>query len=372
MSPKGRPKGEHRSAQHEGSSASAEPGRAPPASDPADALRRQCTIHVSGHPVQAPGEELLRVGAWCREHGHHADSYGRGDLVAGFESRVASLLGLPAAVFMPSGTMAQLVALRIAVVRAGVAHVAMHPTSHLELHEERAYAHLHELRVSLLGPRHRPLLADDLAACPERLAALLTELPAREIGGRLPAWDELVELSALARSRGIDLHLDGARLWEAREAYAPRTHAEIAALFDSVYVSFYKGVGALAGAMLLGREDFIAEARLWRRRQGGTLVQLHPFVASAAMRFDAQLARIPAWRMRAGRSPRRWRRSTASSSRPRRPRSTCSTSTSRPRSAHSSRRAIASPPRTGPGWRRTSPRPTSPAGPASRSTSATA
>ncbi len=278
---------------------SAEPGRTPPVSDPTDALRRQCTIHVSGHPLQAPGEELLRVGAWCREHGHHADSYGRGDLVAGFESRVASLLGLPAAVFMPSGTMAQLVALRIAVVRAGVAHVGMHPTSHLELHEERAYAHLHELRVSLLGPRHRPLLADDLAACPERLAALLTELPAREIGGRLPAWDELVELSALARSRGIHLHLDGARLWEAREAYAPRTHAEIAALFDSVYVSFYKGVGALAGAMLLGREDFIAEARLWRRRQGGMLVQLHPFVASAAMRFDDQLARIPAWRMRA-------------------------------------------------------------------------
>ena len=298
-SPTGRPKGEHRSAQREGHSHNAGPDPSLTAADPVDVLRRQCTVHVTGHPPQDPGEELLRVGQWCRDHGLHADSYGRGELVAGFEARVAALLGKPAAAFMPSGTMAQQLALRIAVERAGINHVAMHPTSHLELHEERAYAHLHGLRVTLLGPRQRPVAAADLAACPERLAALLIELPAREIGGRLPAWDDLVALATLARSRGIHLQMDGARLWEAREAYAPRTHADIAALFDSVYVSFYKGIGALAGAMLLGSEDFIAEARVWRRRHGGTLVQLHPFVASAAMRFDAHLARVPAWRARA-------------------------------------------------------------------------
>ena len=93
--------------------------------------------------------------------------------------------------------------------------------------------------------------------------------------------------------------MDGARLWEAREYFAPRSLADLCAPFDSVYVSFYKGIGALAGAMLLGPEDFIAEARIWRRRQGGTLVQLHPFVASAAMRLDMQLAKMPAYRARA-------------------------------------------------------------------------
>jgi threonine aldolase len=299
LTPKGRPEGEHRGAQREGHSHNAGPDPSLTAADPVNVLRRQCTVHVTGHPRQDPGEELLRVGQWCRDHGLHADSYGRGELVAGFEARVAALLGKPAAAFMPSGTMAQQIALRIAVERAGINHVAMHPTSHLELHEERAYAHLHGLRVTLLGPRERPVAAADLAACPERLAALLIELPAREIGGRLPGWDDLVALATLARSRGVHLQMDGARLWEAREAYAPRTHADIAALFDSVYVSFYKGIGALAGAMLLGSEDFIAEARVWRRRHGGTLVQLHPFVASAAMRFDAHLARVPAWRARA-------------------------------------------------------------------------
>jgi threonine aldolase len=264
-----------------------------------EALRRLCTLHVSGHPPAAPGEELLRVGEWCRAQGADADRYGSGELIGAFEEKVAVLLGKPAAVFMVSGTMAQLIALRIWCDRGGNRHVAMHPTSHLELHEERAYAHLHGLSVTLLGRSERPTQARDLEACPERLSALLLELPAREIGGRLPSWDELGRIAALAGKRRVKLHLDGARLWEAREAYAPKSFAEICAYFDSVYVSFYKGIGAVAGAMLLGAEDFIAEARVWRRRQGGMLVQLYPLVASAAMRFDAQLAKMPAYRSRA-------------------------------------------------------------------------
>ena len=264
-----------------------------------ESLRRRCTLHVSGHAPEIPGAELARIAEWCRTHGWHADRYGDGELIESFEAKIAALLGKPAAAFMVSGTMAQLIALRIWCERAGHFCVAMHPTAHLELHEERAYARLHRLDSILLGPRDRPTLARDLAACHEGPAALLIELPAREIGGRLPGWDELEALAALARERGVKLHLDGARLWEAHAFYAPKTLADICALFDSVYVSFYKGIGALAGAMLLGPQDFIAESRIWRRRQGGTLVQLHPFVASAAMRIDAQLAKMPAYRARA-------------------------------------------------------------------------
>jgi len=267
--------------------------------DAREALRLGCAIHVSGFAASAPGEELIRVGEWCRAQGLPADRYGTGEMIGAFEDKVAALLGMPAAAFMVSGTMAQLIALRLWCDRAGVRHVAMHPTAHLELHEEGAYAHLHQLQATLLGPRERPTEARDLAACGDSLAALVIELPAREIGGQLPTWEELGRIAAVARERGIRLHLDGARLWEAREAYAPRSFAEICAHFDSVYVSFYKGIGGLAGAMLLGPEDFIAEARIWRRRHGGTLVQLHPLVASAAMRFDAQLAKMPAYRARA-------------------------------------------------------------------------
>jgi threonine aldolase len=275
-----------------------------------ESLRKRCTIYVSGHAPSAAGAELMRVGQWCQEHGWDADRYGEGELIAGFERKVAALLGKEAAVFMPSGTMAQLIALRIWCDRKASRRIAMHPTSHLELHEERAYAHLHGLEVTLLGTRNRPTEARDLAAVVKSVgtsdqtgaelpAALLVELPAREIGGRLPAWEEIEALSELAHERGMRMHMDGARLWEAREHFAPRSLAEVCAPFDSVYVSFYKGIGSLAGAMLLGPEDFIAEARVWRRRHGGTLVQLHPMVASAAMRFDTQLAKMAAYRARA-------------------------------------------------------------------------
>lgn len=264
-----------------------------------EALRRRCTVVVGGPGEAAPGAELIAIGEWCRAHGHAPDRYGEGPLIGEFERRIAALLGHEAAVFLPSGTMAQQVALRIHAEETGVAAFAMHPTSHLELHELRAYARVQALAGVLLGPRERPTLAADLAAWPERLAALLVELPAREIGGQLPSWEQLTELADAARARGIRLHMDGARLWEAREAYAPRPHAALGALFDSVYVSFYKGIGALAGAALAGSASFVAQARGWRKRMGGTLVQLHPLVASAAMRLDAQLAKMPAWRTRA-------------------------------------------------------------------------
>uniref|UniRef100_UPI003784AEDC beta-eliminating lyase-related protein n=1 Tax=Aquabacterium sp. TaxID=1872578 RepID=UPI003784AEDC len=94
------------------------------------------------------------------------------------------------------------------------------------------------------------------------------------------------------------LHMDGARLWESAPFYA-RPHAEICAGFDSVYVSVYKGIGALSGALLAGDAEFVAQARLWRRRMGGTLYHLSPMIASAAMRFDERVALMPALYQRA-------------------------------------------------------------------------
>jgi threonine aldolase len=261
-----------------------------------EALRKRCTVVIGGPPESPPGDDLIAVGEWCKANGYAPDRYGEGALIASFEAKVGALLGCEAAAFFPSGTMAQQVALRIHAEETGVDSFAMHPTSHLELHEMRGYSRVQRLDGVLLGPRERPTLASDLAAWPERSCALLIELPAREIGGRLPSWEQLTELCASARARGIRLHMDGARLWEAREAYAPRTYADVCALFDSVYVSFYKGIGALAGAALAGSAAFVAQARVWRKRMGGTLVQLHPYAASAAMRLDAQLAKMPAFR----------------------------------------------------------------------------
>ena len=88
------------------------------------------------------------------------------------------------------------------------------------------------------------------------------------------------------------MHADAARIWEIQPFYG-RSHAEIAALFDSLYVSFYKGLGAPAGAALVGPEDLIAEARLWQQRMGAILNTLFPYVVAARKGLDERLPRMP-------------------------------------------------------------------------------
>ena len=238
--------------------------------------------------------ERLEELAAAAEDGERGDRYGEGDRLQRLERRVAELLGKEAAVVMPSGTMAQQIALRIWSERQGSRTVAFHPTCHLELHEEKGYERLHGLHSTLVGDPNRLVTLADLEALREPVAALLLELPQRELGGLLPDWAELVAQTGWAREREVALHLDGARLWEA-QPYYDRPHAEIAGPFDSVYVSFYKGLGGMAGAALAGDEDLVAEARVWQRRHGGTLVTMFPYVIAAETALDERLERMPVY-----------------------------------------------------------------------------
>jgi threonine aldolase len=261
------------------------------------AAHRACTRFLHAHGPRNARRELAALAAEASED-DRGDNYGQGETLQEFERDVAKLLGKPAAVFMPSGTMAQQIALRIWSERRGAAPVAFHPTCHVELHEQRGYAFLHGLRAKLVGERNRLIHRADLDALAEPIAALLLELPQREIGGQLPSWDELSAQAQWARARGVALHLDGARVWETQPFYQ-RSLAEIAAPFDSVYVSFYKILDAVAGAALAGPEDFIAEARVWQRRHGGNLVTQYPFVLSARAGLRIHLPRIESYVARA-------------------------------------------------------------------------
>jgi threonine aldolase len=257
------------------------------------AVRRACTRFLTHHYPRSPREVLADLAAWTDPE-LESDRYGTGALISKFEAEIAALLGKEAALFLPSGTMAQPIALRIWAERSGRRAVAFHPTSHLELHEEGAYRLLHGLHGVLVGSQHQPLTRADLDGVREPVAALLLELPQREIGGQLPLWEELEAQCAWARERGAALHLDGARLWESRPFYG-RDYATIAGLFDSVYVSFYKTLGGISGAALAGPADLIGEARVWQRRHGGNLARLFPYVLSARKGLAERLGRIDAY-----------------------------------------------------------------------------
>jgi threonine aldolase len=252
------------------------------------ARRAACSEFVNGDGPVRPADLLASIAEDVTP-----DNYGDGGVVADLEHYVAQLLGKPAAVFLPSGTMAQGATLRVHADRRTNRTVLWHPACHLDSHEGQAHARLHQLTGRPVGERDRLVTLADLDEVAEPVAALLLELPQRDLGGQLPGWDELAAQAGWARERGAAVHLDGARLWEAAAGY-DRAPAEITALFDTVYVSFYKGIGALPGCCVAGSATDVAQVREWRRRLGGTLFGLWPAAASALALLPERLAEMPA------------------------------------------------------------------------------
>ncbi len=255
-------------------------------------LLARCHTVFPGHRARPPAEMFAAMAQWCERHRIDHDVYGSGALIQDFESKVAALLGFEAAVFCISGTMAQVTALRLATLDRGSSLVALHPTAHILVHERSNHQLLGHFDALQVGDRVRPWTVADLAAVPDRLGAVAIEVPMREIGGQTPPWDELQAIKEHCRARGAHLHMDGARLFEAQAGYG-RSAAEIAAGFDSVYVSLYKGIGGLGGAMLAGSRSFVDRAAEWFRRQGGNVIHRSPYVVAAAMQFEERLAAMP-------------------------------------------------------------------------------
>ncbi|RJG21103.1 threonine aldolase family protein [Massilia cavernae] len=257
-------------------------------------LLKQCHTVLPGHRPRSPAEMFAAMAAWCEANDVAHDVYGDGELIQQFEQKVADILGFESAVFCITGTMTQVTALRLACEDRGSTLAALHPTSHILVHERSNYQLLGHFHALMAGDRHRPFTSADLAAIPDKLGAVALEIPMREIGGQAPSWDELEAIKQHCRERGAHLHMDGARLWEAATAYG-RTPKEIAAGFDSVYVSLYKGIGGLGGAMLAGSRKFTARAAEWFRREGGNVIHRSPYVIAAAMQFDERLAAMPSY-----------------------------------------------------------------------------
>ncbi|MFF2753165.1 threonine aldolase family protein [Psychrobacillus sp. NPDC058041] len=220
-----------------------------------------------------------------------SDVYGNGKIIDDFQAKIASYLGKETAVFFPSGTMAQQIALRIWCDKKGIKKVAYHPLCHLEIHEEDGLKQLHHIEPVLLAEKNRLIELDDVLNMKEEVACLLLELPQREIGGQLPDYVTLEEISNLCRKKGIKLHLDGARLPEILPYYQ-KSAAEVCSLFDSVYLSFYKGIGGIAGAILAGDKAFTEESKVWKRRHGGDLISLYPYILSSDYYFDERIPKM--------------------------------------------------------------------------------
>jgi threonine aldolase len=249
------------------------------------------------HPLLSPAESMSKIASECDELGAILpDVYGDFDkspadsFLRQFEAEMAEEFGKEDAVFMPSGVMAQQIALLIhRNNNSNKKEFLCHATSHLLLHEQNGFRELCGLAEVVL-PLHEP--GTGLGAPPllfrhvaetdlSQVSSLVLELPHRELGGKLTPWEDILQMQTHLQKHGIDFHCDGARIFEASSGYK-KAVKELAKPFDSVYISFYKGLGSpLGGAMLLGKKEFCKEARIWLRRFGGNLYSLLPYIVAA-------------------------------------------------------------------------------------------
>lgn len=213
------------------------------------------------------------------------DQYGEDPTANRLQIRLAQLLGKEAALWMPSGTMANQVALRV-LTRPGD-EVITSRESHAGWHEGGGAAANAGVQLVEIGARGCFRAEDVEAAIKPRSLPVYAPTTLLEIenthnrsGGIVFAQDEVERCCALARSRGLATFLDGARLWNASAA-SGLSEAQLAAPFDLVAVAFSKGLGAPGLSLLAGSRELIGAATRHRRMMGGAMRQIGSFCAAA-------------------------------------------------------------------------------------------
>ena len=228
----------------------------------------------------------------AERRGIAADDYSRGGIVAELETRMAALLGKEAAIFLPTGTLANHLALRL-LARNG-RRVLVQRESHLFCDEGDAAQQLSGLTLLPLAPGRASFTLDEAIAeiggpADARVAtpvgAISIETPVRRCDGAAFDFTEMQRICGYARERGIGLHLDGARLL-IESVYTGIAPAAYAALFDTVYVSLWKYLNAASGAILAGPRTLLDGLHHQRRMFGGGLPRAWPDAAVALHFLD--------------------------------------------------------------------------------------
>jgi threonine aldolase len=223
------------------------------------------------------------------------DVYGEDPSVNRLQERVAALLGKPAALFFPSGTMANQAALRVHT-RPGDVVIASRD-AHILRAEGGAASALSGLQIETIGSGgaftpdevRAALHPADVHYAPTRLLAV--ENTHNAAGGRVLRPDALDALARTAREAGLALHCDGARLWNAAVALGVPP-AALAAPFDTVSVCLSKGLGAPLGSLVAGSLEQVAQLRRIRKQLGGGMRQAVVVAAAGLFALDHHLARL--------------------------------------------------------------------------------
>jgi threonine aldolase len=225
------------------------------------------------------------------------DVYGDDPTVNSLEERVAAMFGHEAGLFSPTGSLANQLAIRT-LVKPGE-ELLVETRSHIVRAELGAAATFSGITTRTWPSQDGLLKAEDpLAIAHENAGPYLVSTKAIAVenthnfgGGTVQPIEEIAKLSTAAHARGIAMHLDGARIWNAHIASGV-SFAEYGKYFDTISVCLSKGLGAPIGSVMLSTKDRIAEARIWRKRYGAGMRQVGIIAAAAHYALDNNIARL--------------------------------------------------------------------------------
>ena len=232
------------------------------------------------------------------------DVYGDDPTVNSLEERVAALFGHEAALFCPTGSLANQLSIRT-LVKPGE-ELLVETRSHIVRAELGAAATFSGI-TTRTWPAEDGLLraADPLAIAHEDAGPYLVSSKAIAVenthnfgGGTVQPIAEIEKLSVAARARGIAMHLDGARIWNAHVA-SHVSFADYGKHFDTISVCLSKGLGAPVGSLMISTKERIQEARIWRKRYGAGMRQVGILAAAGHYALDHNIARLAEDHLRA-------------------------------------------------------------------------
>jgi len=221
------------------------------------------------------------------------DRYGSGGAVEELEKKFEAIIGKEKAIYMPSGTMANQLA--IAMLSGDNTKVFVQDTSHVYRDEADAAQSIFNKRLMPLAKNQTFFTADELKKAIENLdseevfksglGCVSIENPVRRTDGRMIPIDEIKKISEYCRSKNIKLHLDGARIYMA-SAWSGNSIKEYASYFDTVYISLYKYLGASGGAILCGEKSLIEKMPHMIKIHGGNMFGNWLNAAMASYKLD--------------------------------------------------------------------------------------
>jgi threonine aldolase len=300
----------------------AAPSSAAAAGAPTPAADMDTLVMLAGDALpRSLAGEPARLQALLDRHAKAGDSYLAGGAVAELEAKFSALLGKEDTVFMPTGTLANHIALRL--LCGENRHALVQQESHVYRDESNTVTTLSGINLAPLAPgRAAPTLEEvggaieraEVGPYPIKVGAIALESPVRRAVGEALTPALVADIAKLARARKIPLHLDGARLllMSGMEGFRVKDYC---AHFDTVYVSLYKYLGAPFGGVLSGPKPLMAKARELRHIFGGTIYhgwqaalpalealdgveERHARVRAAGERLMAALERTPGFKVR--------------------------------------------------------------------------